>query len=120
MPSQARVGLITAFLDRSVVAPGRSLSNGGHWTMATDPRMNDTLETLGALGISLHSLATDGVTRFSVVGLVDEFHHGKRHGRQRMRWLGLALMLYPYVVWQTWLLDVVGVGLSIAVWFERG
>jgi hypothetical protein len=37
-----------------------------------------------------------------------------------MRWLGLALMLYPYVVWQTWLLYVVGAGLSIAVWLDRG
>ena len=120
MPSRARVGLITAFLDRSVVAPGRSLSNGGHWTMATDPRMNDTLETLDALGISLPSPAyLIGVIVFSVVGIVG-YYYGKRHGRQRMRWLGLALMLYPYVVWQTWLLYVVGVGLSIAIWFERG
>lgn len=37
-----------------------------------------------------------------------------------MRWLGMALMLYPYVVWQTWLLYLVGVGLSIAVWLDRG
>ena len=37
-----------------------------------------------------------------------------------MRWLGLALMLYPYVVWQTWLLYVGGAGLSIAAWLDRG
>jgi hypothetical protein len=36
-----------------------------------------------------------------------------------MRWVGLALMLYPYAVWQTWLLYVVGAGLSIAAWLDR-
>jgi hypothetical protein len=48
------------------------------------------------------------------------YYYGKRQGRNRMRWLGLALMLYPYVVWQTWLLYVVGAGLSIAAWLDRG
>ena len=27
-------------------------------------------------------------------------------------------MLYPYAIWQTWLLYLVGAGLSIAVWFD--
>jgi len=36
-----------------------------------------------------------------------------------MCWVGLALMLYPYAVWQTWLLYVVGAGLSIAAWLDR-
>jgi hypothetical protein len=81
--------------------------------------MHDTLETLDTLGISLPSPAyLIGVVVFSVVGMV-AYYAGKRHGRSRMRWLGLALMLYPYIVWQTWLLYVVGAGLSIAAWFER-
>jgi len=81
--------------------------------------MNDTLEALNTLGISLPSPAyLIGVIVFSVVGMV-AYYRGKRAGRNRMRWLGLALMLYPYVVWQTWLLYVVGAGLSIAAWLDR-
>ena len=38
-------------------------------------------------------------------------------GRPRTRWLGLALMLYPYIVWQTWLLYLVGAGLCAAIVF---
>ncbi len=82
--------------------------------------MQDELETLGALGITLPSPAyIVGVIVFGVVGLV-AYYYGKRNGRPRMRWLGLALMLYPYVVWQTWLMYVVGIGLCIAIWLDRG
>lgn len=82
--------------------------------------MQDSLETLDALGISLPSPSyLIGVVVFSVVGIV-AYYYGRRHDRPRMRWLGLALMLYPYVVWQTWLLYLVGGGLSVAAWFERG
>jgi hypothetical protein len=78
-----------------------------------------TLETLQELGLELPSPAyIAGVVIFSVIGIV-AYTYGKRHGRSRMRWLGLALMLYPYVVWQTWLLYVVGTGLAIAAWFDR-
>ena len=82
--------------------------------------MQNELETLGALGITLPSPAyIVGAIVFGIVGLA-AFVHGKRAGRPRTRWLGLALMLYPYVVWQTWLLYLVGIGLSVAVWFDRG
>ena len=82
--------------------------------------MQDTLETLGTLGITLPSPAyLMGVVVFSLVGIA-AYYYGKRHGRQRMRWLGLALMLYPYVVWQTWSLYAVGTGLAIAAWLDRG
>lgn len=81
--------------------------------------MQGTLETLQELGLDLPSPAyIAGVVIFSVIGIV-AYYYGKRRGRSRMRWLGLALMLYPYVVWQTWLLYVVGAGLAIAVWFDR-
>lgn len=82
--------------------------------------MHDTLETLDTLGFRLPSPAyLIGVVVFSVIGIAG-YYYGKRHGRNRMRWIGLALMLYPYVVWQTWLLYVVGAGLSIAAWLDRG
>jgi hypothetical protein len=82
--------------------------------------MQDQLEALGALGITLPSPAyIVGAIVFGFVGLW-AFVHGKRVGRPRTRWLGLALMLYPYVVWQTWLMYLVGLGLCIAVWLDRG
>jgi apolipoprotein N-acyltransferase len=82
--------------------------------------MQDQLETLGALGITLPSPAyIVGAIVFGIVGLV-AFVRGRRASRPRLRWLGLALMLYPYVVWQTWLLYLVGAGLTLAVWLDRG
>jgi len=82
--------------------------------------MRDELETLSELGISLPSPAyIVGAILFGLLGLA-AYLYGKRRGRPRTRWLGVALMLYPYVVWQTWLLWLVGAGLCIAVWLDRG
>lgn len=81
--------------------------------------VQDSLETLKELGLELPSPAyVAGLVVFSLIGIV-AYYYGKRHGRSRMRWLGLALMLYPYAVWQTWLLYVVGAGLSVAAWLDR-
>jgi len=81
--------------------------------------VQDSLETLKALGLELPSPAYfAGVVIFSLIGMV-AYYYGKRRDRFRMRWVGLALMLYPYAVWQTWLLYVVGAGLSIAAWLDR-
>jgi hypothetical protein len=80
--------------------------------------MEHSLETLEAIGFTLPSPSyLVGVVVFSFIGIF-AYYRGKRHGRPRSRWLGLALMLYPYAVWQTWLLYLVGAGLSIAVWFD--
>ena len=47
------------------------------------------------------------------------YRHGKRAGRPRSKWLGVALMFYPYAVAQTWLLYVVGVALCVGVFIDR-
>jgi len=81
--------------------------------------MQEGLDTLSALGITLPSPAyIVGAILFGVLGIA-AYYWGKREGRQRTRWLGVALMLYPYVVWQTWLLYLVGTGLCLAIWFDR-
>ena len=81
--------------------------------------MQEGLDTLGALGIALPSPAyIVGAILFGLLGLA-AYYHGKRVDRPRTRWLGVALMLYPYIVWQTWLLYLVGVGLCAAIWFDR-
>ena len=56
---------------------------------------------------------------FSLVGLA-----AFRYGRRRDRWptlsIGIALMLFPYVVSRTWLLYVIGIALCIGLWVDRG
>jgi hypothetical protein len=80
--------------------------------------MQEELEMLSELGITLPSPAyIVGAIVFGIVGLV-AYIHGRRVSRPRTRWLGLALMLYPYVVWNTAMLYLVGVGLCVAVWFD--
>jgi len=81
--------------------------------------MQGGFEALEAMGFRWPSPAyIVGAILFGLVGLF-AYYWGKRQGRQTTRWLGLALMLYPYVVPATWALYVVGVGLSSAAWFWR-
>lgn len=75
----------------------------------------ELIDTLQALGIELPSKAyVIGVLLFSIVGMV-AFWKGRKRKRAALRWLGLALMLYPYVVWSTQGIYIVGVGLCIAL-----
>jgi hypothetical protein len=46
--------------------------------------------------------------------------YGRRTGRPRTRWLGVALMLYPHVKAQTWLLYAVGALLWAALLVDHG
>jgi hypothetical protein len=75
------------------------------------PRMND-LDTLQSMGLTLPSPAyLVGVLLFSIVGYV-AFRHGRKAERKDHICVGLALMLYPYAVSQTWLLWLVGAVLT--------
>ena len=68
------------------------------------------------LGITLPSRAyIVGVILFSVIGMV-AYYVGRRRRQSNTKWIGLALMLYPYVVWTTWGVYVVGLILSVAAW----
>jgi apolipoprotein N-acyltransferase len=81
--------------------------------------MHDELEALSALGITLPSPAyLVGAVVFGLAGLL-AYYDGKRERRPRERWLGVALMLYPYVIGETWLLYCVGVALCIGAWSAR-
>jgi hypothetical protein len=79
----------------------------------------ELIDTLRELGIEMPSATyLIGVLLFSVVGMV-AFWKGRKLKRPRVKWLGLALMLYPYVVWSTAGVYVVGVGLCITLWVYR-
>lgn len=81
-------------------------------------RPMDLLTSAQALGLSLPSPAyLVGAVLFGLIGIW-AYRFGKRTERQKTRWIGLALMLYPYAVSETWLLYLVGAALCGWVWFD--
>jgi hypothetical protein len=79
--------------------------------------MND-LNELGSLGLSLPTPAyLLGAVLFGICGWV-AFRRGKTASSPVLRWSGLALMLYPYAVSQTWMLWLIGMALSGRVWWN--
>mgnify|MGYP001017976748 CR=1 FL=1 len=80
--------------------------------------MNE-LTQLESLGLALPTPAYIlGAVLFGIVGWV-VFRRGRRTTNPVLIWTGLALMLYPYGVSQTWLLWLLGMalcGLVYARW----
>ena len=73
--------------------------------------MND-LQSLSALGLELPSPAyLVGMVLFGIIGYA-AYRRGRSSQRSVLTWTGVALMLYPYAVPQTWLLWLVGTALS--------
>jgi hypothetical protein len=71
----------------------------------------DELKTLEALGLVLPSPAyIVGAILFGLIGYL-VFRRGRKTERPVLTWSGVALMLYPYAVSETWLLWLVGAGL---------
>ncbi len=79
----------------------------------------EELNALESLGLTLPSPAyIFGAVVFGIIGLA-AFIYGRKVARTPVKWLGLALMFYPYVVWETWMLYVVGTGLCLALYVYR-
>ncbi len=79
----------------------------------------DELETLEAMGLVLPTPAyIFGALVFGIIGYV-AWRYGRKKQRNYPKWLGVALMLYPYAVSSTWLLYVVGVLLCGACYYFR-
>ncbi|MDD4882450.1 MAG: hypothetical protein PHX10_12800 [Gallionellaceae bacterium] len=75
----------------------------------------DELNTLQSLGLTLPTPAyLFGIILFGVIGFA-AYRHGRKNGLKKAKWLGIALMLYPYVVSDTGLLYVVGVALTASL-----
>ncbi len=73
---------------------------------------------LGALGLTLPSPAyLLGALLFGIYGWV-AYRRGKKTANNHVRWAGLALMLYPYAVSETWMLWLLGVALCGWVWWK--
>ncbi len=72
--------------------------------------MND-LSSLSALGLELPSPAyLLGSVLFGILGYA-AYRRGRKASRPELTWPGIALMVYPYAVSQTWLLWVLGAAL---------
>lgn len=78
----------------------------------------DELNTLQSLGFELPSPAyLVGAVLFGLIGLV-AFRYGRKNERRVTLWLGVALMMYPYAISNTWLLYAVGVALCAGIVFD--
>ena len=76
----------------------------------------DALTNLGSIGLELPTPTyLFGAIFFGILGYVT-FRRGRKASRPELTWTGMALMLYPYAVSQTWLLWAIGFGLSAWVY----
>lgn len=77
--------------------------------------MNE-LKALESMGLTLPSPAyLVGALLFGLVGYI-AYRRGRKTAHPVLTWTGVALMIYPYAVSQTWLLWAVGAGLSAWVY----
>ncbi len=58
-----------------------------------------------------------GALLFGLIGW-GAFRAGRRQQRRRATWIGVALMLCPYLVSQTWLMHSTGTALCAGLWVE--
>ena len=72
----------------------------------------EELKALESMGLVLPSAwYIAGAILFGIAGYVF-YRRGKSTKQPGLLWTGVALMLYPYAVSETWLLWVIGCGLS--------
>ena len=79
----------------------------------------DDLKSLESLGITIPGPAyIVGAILFSIIGYA-AYRYGKKASLPIPKWIGIALMLYPYAVYDTWLLYAVGGVLCVGVYVFR-
>jgi hypothetical protein len=79
----------------------------------------DELNTLQSFGLTLPSPAyIAGALLFGIIGYA-AYRYGKKAALNIPKWIGIALMLYPYAISETWLLYAVGGGLCIGLYLFR-
>ena len=59
-----------------------------------------------------------GAILFGIIGYAS-YRYGKTASREGPRWIGLALMLYPYLISETWMMYAIGSGLCLALYAFR-
>lgn len=78
----------------------------------------DPLKTLESLGFPIPSPAwMVGAFFFGIVGFL-AWRRGRKAALPRLKWVGIALMVLPNVVYVTWLLYAIGLILCAGLGFE--
>jgi len=79
----------------------------------------DDLKNLASLGLELPSPAyMVGIILFGIAGFA-AYWYGKQAGLAKPKWIGVAMMLYPYAISETWQLYAVGAGLCALLYLFR-
>ena len=77
------------------------------------------LNAMGLMGLALPSPAyIFGALLFGIIGFA-AYRYGKKAEIAAPKWIGVALMLYPYGVSETWMLYIIGAGLCVALYGYR-
>ena len=81
--------------------------------------MNEAISSLSSLGLTLPSPAyIFGAIIFGLIGL-GAYRSGRVREHKVTMWLGVVLMVYPYLISSTWLMYVVGLALCAGLWADR-
>ena len=84
-----------------------------------DEKALNDLAGLNSMGLDLPSPAyLIGAILFGIFGYA-AYRYGKKNSNNTRKWLGIALMLYPYLISETWQLYAIGTALCGAVFFLR-
>lgn len=79
----------------------------------------NNLEVLQSAGLQLPSPAyLFGAILFGIIGYA-AYRYGKKAELPYPKWIGVALMLYPYAISRTWMLYLVGGGLCVLLYIFR-
>ena len=79
----------------------------------------DELQTLETLGLTIPSATyIIGALVFGIIGYVG-YRYGKNASLNTPKWIGITLMLYPYVISETWMLYVAGGTLCVGLYVYR-
>jgi hypothetical protein len=79
----------------------------------------EELKTLESLGFAMPVPAyLFGLFIFGIIGFA-AYRYGKKVSLQTFKWIGVALMFYPYFVSATWMLYGVGLLLCVGLYFNR-
>ena len=71
------------------------------------------------LGLAMPSPAyLFGLLLFSIIGFA-AYRYGRKASATAIAWLGVALMLYPYAVSETWQLYAIGAALCAGLYVAR-
>ena len=79
----------------------------------------DDLKLLSSTGFSLPSGSyLIGSLLFGVIGFA-AWRYGRSTARTPVKWIGVALMVYPYAIDETWVLYTAGAALCCALFIWR-